>query len=217
MPMTDFFPRADGKITPWLTNFTTVANANLTTLGLAAADVTLITNDTTAYMNALNSVTAAKVALKQAVLAKKAAEKKAGTDVRTLSRKIQGNAGVTPALKAQLGLTPRTGARTKPSPVIPATINASGSSDGYNVVTWSTIENPRGTVYIVEAATSTSLGWVQVGAVTKARFVHSAQTPGATVMYRVIATRSNMASQPTGSVTVYGAPRKPAADLQMAA
>ena len=173
----DFLPAKDAELGPWLANFLTVANANLTTLGLVAADITPITSGTAAYNLAYTGVESAKAAMKSAVTGKDTGRKTITTAVRALVRKIQGNPNVTPQLKSALGINPRTTHAVLVSPVAPSNLMVSGSSNGVNSLDWKSNGNHPGTVYLVEAAFGASTNFVGITGVTATRFDHEGQVP----------------------------------------
>ena len=132
----DFLPRKKGDLLTWTNNFVLVANANLTTIGLAAADMTALTAAQTNFTNSINGVYAAKAALKGAVQAEKTATKALSNLVRSDVRRIQTVAAVTPTLKGQLGINPRTTVKSHEPPVTPTGLQAEGYSNGVNSLTW---------------------------------------------------------------------------------
>ena len=214
---TDFIPDKDAQLPPYLNNLVTYANANLAALTLVAGDITPISTGATAYGTALNNVATAKEALKQAILTKDAARKTVTTNVRVLSRKVQGIAVVTPAQKAALGLSPRTGQRQRTAPLTPAGLIATASADGTNTLSWNRNTNKLSTVFVVKTSYVGGSGWVYVDAITSTRYQHTGQTPGVSVYYRVTATRNKQSSEPSQSAIVYGPPRRIVTDLKIAA
>jgi hypothetical protein len=205
MSAEDYIPKPDAELPPYLNNFVTYANANLVALGLVAADVTPISTGATSYQTALNAVETAKEALKQAVIAKDTAKKTVTTNLRTTARKLQANPVVTPAQKAALGLTPRTGQRSHVEPSMPDSVLAEGNANGTNLIRWGRSKNPLGTIFVVEVQNPKTGDWHQVGAVSTLRFKHTGQTPGVFQVYRVIATRAGRQSEPSQAASVYGA------------
>ena len=215
---TDFIPDKDAQLPPYLNNLVTYANANLVALTLVAGDIAPTSTGATAYGTALNNVATAKEALKQAILTKDAARKTVTTNVRVLSRKVQGIAAVTPAQKAALGLSPRTGRRQRTAPLTPAGLIATASADGTNTLSWNrSLLNKPTTTFVIEASYMGGTGWEYVDSATATRYQHTGQTPGVSVYYRVTATRNKQFSEPSQSAIVYGPPRRIVTDLKIAA
>ncbi len=217
MPGDDFIPDGDKSLPPYLTNLTTYASANLAALGLVAGDITPISGGASAYQTALNNVTAAQDAYKQALLSKDAAKKTVVNNVRVLARKVQGNAAVTPAQKAALGFNPRTGERVNHKVYTPVNLIATPATDGTNSLKWKPGLNAAGTIYIIEMSYGKTDDWVYVTSVTAKRFVHRKQKPGVLVFYRVTAQRGDQKSEPSNPASVYGPSSSEEVDLRLAA
>ena len=199
----DFIPKQDAVLPVYLTELTGYANANLTALGLVAADLTPVTTGATNYQTALNTLATAKAAYKQAVIAKNAAKRAATGNVRTLAHKVQSNPAVLPAQKAAMGLTPRLGIKKHPAPAMPTDFKATPHADGTNVLTWKKSTNIPGTVYKIEAMTTRFSEWMLVDSTTSTRYLHKGQTPGAMMVYRVTASRAKRSSVPSLTASVY--------------
>lgn len=116
--MPDYIPSADAEFDSWLANFVTYASANLADLGLAAADLTPVTNAQTAWNAAFPAHTSAQAAAQAARQAKDAARSDVETAVRPLVRRLQASADVDDAERAALGITVPD---TTPTPVGPPT------------------------------------------------------------------------------------------------
>ncbi len=199
----DYIPKQDAQLPIYLTELTGYANANLAALGLIAGDVTPVTTNATTYTTALNTLATAKQAYRQAVIAKSAAKRAATGSVRTLAKKVQSNAAVTPAQKVAMGLTPRLGIKKHPAPVSPLALKATPYADGTNVLTWNKATNITGTVYKIEAMIGGSTQWIMIDSTTSTRYKHEGQTPGETIVYQVTASRAKRSSVPSLSASVY--------------
>ena len=102
-----FLPDSDAALQTWLTTFLNVANANLAILGLTPGDLAALAGEQGTFSSQLVMVDTDKKALKAAVTSKEVTHKLIAANARALAKRIQGNAAITPALKAQLGLNPR--------------------------------------------------------------------------------------------------------------
>ena len=117
----DYIPTSDAEFLAWSTNFFTVLNANLATVGLTAADVTPHTTAQTAFATAVTDQVAKQAALDGSVATKKTRRSAYATPLRPLVKRIQAHPGMTDALRAQLGITvpTRTKRRRSPGPELP--------------------------------------------------------------------------------------------------
>ena len=199
---TDFLPDSDAALLQWLTTFLSVANANLTTLGLVASDLTFLTADNANLTNQLTTVDTNKKALKSSVATKNTTHKRIANNVRILVRKIQGNSGVNAPLKDALGINPRNNKPSPLTPVAPANLTASGTDNGDNLLQWKRNGNHPTTVFLVEAQIGNG-PFVQVGAPTATKFTHTGQTPGTEITYRIRARRRTLISSPSNTATLY--------------
>ena len=202
----DFMPRGKTQLLAWLNNFNAVASANMATLGLTAADITAISGASGGFSSSIGVVKTAKANLKAATQGELGATKTVNTTIRGVVRRIQSNAAVAPALKASLGINPRTAVKNHAPPVTPTGLTAEAFSTGVNTVKWNRAGNKPNTIFAVQAQVGAAGDWVEVGSVTATKFDHVGQTPGMKTAYRVVATRAGMRSVPSPSVTVYGAP-----------
>ena len=117
--MPSFYPTTDTAFSLWLGNFITVANANLATLGLTAADITALTalkNDLDAKLTA---EIAARAAVHAATTARRTSRTNANTQVAFRGKVIGANPNIPNALKEQLGLKVRDTTPTSTAPAAP--------------------------------------------------------------------------------------------------
>lgn len=208
--MPSYLPAREQKLVAWLGNFLTVANAEISSLGITQADLTVITTDTGTLTDDLTTLTSAKAALQGAIRAKDASIKQVDKDVRALVKRIQSNPHVPASLKAQLGMTVPAPAPTKMPPVTPASLLATPLAIGVNALKWHKSGNKASTQYVVLAKTMTAgvsvyddSGWNIVGQTTRSRFDHTGVTPGVPMAYKVLAARADQASLPSLPATVY--------------
>ena len=201
--MQDYLPKKKGDLNAWTTNFITVVTANMTTIGLTSADKEALSVAQTAFGAAIGSVETAKGALKAAVQAEKTSTKTLTGLIRGDVRRIQANPAVTPTLKGQLRINPRTTPRNHTAPVTPTGLTVDGYANGVNSLRWNRAGNKPSAVFQIQAKIGTATDFVGVGNATAAKFDHSGQTPGVKIVYRVVATRAGMNSDPSSAVTVY--------------
>ena len=112
----DYLPDREADLQIWVNNFATVAQTNMTALGLTAGDMTALAGYQGGYGTSLNLITTAKASLRSATKGKNGAMKGLTTEVRALVRKIQGNPAVSVALKASLGINTRDTPRVNTPP-----------------------------------------------------------------------------------------------------
>ena len=213
----DYLPKGKTQLQAWLNNFNTVANTNMTALGLTAADMTALTGAASGLSTSISVMKTAKASLKAASQGELSATKTVNGTVRGVVRRIQSNAAVAPALKASLGINPRNAPKNHAPPVTPTGLTAEGFSTGVNSVKWNRAGNKQNTIFVVQAQVGAAGDWVEVGSKNATKFDHVGQTPGVKVAYRVLATRAGMASVPSPAVTLYGAPTTVALTLSKAA
>lgn len=101
---TDFVAVSDEGFVTQLSNLSGKAASVQATLGLTAADVTAITADYTAMQAAVVDVAAKLAAYQSAVQGKNATRAGVEKRLRSLAKRIKGNAAYTPAIGELLGL-----------------------------------------------------------------------------------------------------------------
>ncbi len=200
--MANYFPSKDADFIAWLANFLTVANANLAALGLIAGDLTPISTLQPTYSTNLNDVEAKKAALASAVDTKDATKDAIIQKLRIVVNKIQANPAVTPALKLQLGISPRDGSHYPVSPVPPNELVAELLPDGSIELDWSRNGNAPGTQFVIEYSIPPNLQWILLNVVTKTSFVHSGHPVGLPIQYIVKARRGDETSGPSNIAVV---------------
>lgn len=109
-----FLPDKDAALLAWGTNFSTLITATPTTYGLVAGQATSFAALLTSYSTALTACNPG-VRNKAAVLTKNTARAALKTSARLLARIVEGQATVTNAQKATLGLN----VRATPTPIPP--------------------------------------------------------------------------------------------------
>lgn len=109
---TDYIPSADAELSAWLDNFVKYANANLTSLGLVAADVTPLQDAMTAWDGKYADHLSAQAAAQGARQAKEESRKSAENTARLLAQRLQTNPNVQNSDRHLLGLNVRSTSRT---------------------------------------------------------------------------------------------------------
>ena len=193
MPST-YYPSKDAELVVWLGNFITVANANLATLGIVATDVDPIKALQPIYSTNLNDVETKKAALSASVETKDATKDSIIQKVRLLVNKIQANPAVTPSLKAQLGISTRTGSTNPQHPVAPTDLVAELQSDGSVNLTWNRNGNAPRIQFVIESIVGTGTDWVLLDVVTRTNYTHLGVSPGEQVKYCIKARKGTETS-----------------------
>jgi hypothetical protein len=202
MAANDYLPQKEGDLTPWTENFIAVANANLATLGLVAADISAITTKKSDYALALNN------AISLAASAKAATEKKnfvrdyLKDNIRLLTRQIQARPGVPDSLKVQLGIKTMDPTPAPSGPQIPTELSLEIIAGGQIYLKWNRNGNPQNTIFIIEASPSVGSGFVMIDTTTKSFLTTSHREPAGETYFRVKAKRGDAVSEP-GNVVVY--------------
>jgi hypothetical protein len=111
----DYIPSADAEFTGWLRNFITAALANLTELGLDAADITPVQNALTTWNTAYADNLSAQAAAKGTRETKDTARRDAEAVVRPLVQLLKARGTVTDAQRQSLGVPSRSTTRTAAS------------------------------------------------------------------------------------------------------
>lgn len=193
MPST-YYPSKDAELVVWLGNFITVANANLAALGIVATDVDPIKALQPTYSTNLNDVETKKAALSASVETKDATKDSIIQKIRLIVNKIQANPAVTPSLKAQLGISTRTGSTNLQHPVAPSDLVAELQSDGSVNLTWNRNANAPRTQFVIESIVGNGTEWSLLDVVTRTNYTHQGIGRGEQIMYRIKARKGNETS-----------------------
>jgi hypothetical protein len=110
---TNFIPSRGADLVNWSANFNTLIGATPTAYGLTTAQATAYGTAHTAYANAYSTATDPSTRTKSTIITKDVTRASLVALARQLARIIQANPAVTPAQKADLGLTVR---EVEPSP-----------------------------------------------------------------------------------------------------
>jgi hypothetical protein len=104
MPRNDFIPTGDAQFVVWHDQFKAAATSIGATLGITAADLTMIGDDNTELHARVDASAAADRAAQQATREKIAARKTAEANARNLARRLKTHKNYTAALGEQLGI-----------------------------------------------------------------------------------------------------------------
>lgn len=194
-------PNKDADYRTWLDNFATVALANATALDLTTGQTTQITALTTAFKNAYIASEAGKANVKGLISTKDGMRQASESQVRAVAKLINANPNIPSQLKADLGIN------VSPTPlgpvVTPANLVVNGTQNGVNTLSWKRNGNAYGTSFLIEYKPEGAGTWTMLTSVTRVRFEHMGQTPGAQVAYRVSAKRGSSQSAPTPATIAY--------------
>lgn len=201
--MTPYYKLGDTQLRTWADNFYQVATVNAAVLDLDPAELSSIDAARDAYVFALDNVAAAR-ALSMGATATKNTEKGDLLDIVSLfANQFQSNPAVSDELIAELGLVVR-GEGGGTVPLYPADgLTATGCSNGVNALKWQANGNEPGTTYLIQAAYDGTTDWEYVDVTTKTRYDDGDQTPGRSVLYRIIAKRSDDQAPPSNVAALY--------------
>ena len=201
--MASYYPTNDTQLIVWLNNFVTVANANLAALGLVAADMTPITTLQPTYTTTVNDVEIKKAALASATETKEATKEAVIQKFRLVVNRIQVNPAVTPALKAQLGISTNEGGKYPQHPVVPNELMATLIPEAGIELDWSRNGNGPGTQFVIEYRVLPSATWQLLDIITKTSYLHSGVALGTGIEYHIKARKGTQTSAPCNTVVVH--------------
>lgn len=184
MAKSDYIPGSDLAFQDWTGNFISVANMNLTILGLTTSDITLITNDKTLLDVTITDNEAKKAAAKAATKKKELSRKATEARARALVKRIQAKVDVTDDLKRQLQITVPGDAPSLP-PQIPLDLVANIKAEGTYELTWKRNNNSQSVIFIIEASFGNTNTFTQIGAIMKTSYVYTSLIPGQKITFRI--------------------------------
>lgn len=199
--VTENIPDKDALFSQWVLNFSSVATANATILGLTSGETSMFNALANAFEDAYDESQAAKVTAKAKVGQKDSIRNSCEPIFRKAAKMIGANSNVTAELKGDLGLkvTP-----TPVSPIVPpAELSVTGYANGDNVLVWKRNGNSTTTMFMIEAKAGTAANWSLVDSTKRTRYTHAGQTPGVEVKYRVYSKRGEVNSSPSNQASVY--------------
>lgn len=158
----DYIPNSDTEFSAWVKNFLDYLGANLTKLGLVAADLTPLETALTTWDTTYSANIAAQAAAQGTRQTKDAARNDLEALVRTLAKRLQASVAVLDADRQSLGLNVRSTTRT-----------AAAAPTSRPVATVDTRQRLQHTVSFVDELTPTSRAkpngvagceiWVKIG------------------------------------------------------
>lgn len=195
MAYKDYIPQKDTIYRDWLANFLTVANANLATLGLVAADITPLQTDKTNLGTAITNSETLQAQAKAATEKKNYIRKSSETKARAIVKRIQAKIDVPPDLKKQLQITVPGDSPAPPTvPYTPKDLVVNVIGSGTNELKWDRNGNVPSIIFVIEALIDDAKDFVQIFSTTKISYVHSGNPTGSKITYRVKALHGEIAS-----------------------
>ena len=186
-------PKNDEEFQRWVSNFATVANANLIALGLTSAEVTQLTEYAAQVRAAADVQEQRQEAAKSATTALRLVRAEAYSVAVFRAGAIEVNPGISEDLKTALGIPPRK-PRTVTPPVTPTELSVDVLNTTH-VLRWDPTGNIRGTRYLIEACgDEPGAAWRTLKVTGRTSFKNFDQPLGVRVNYRVRATRAEMDS-----------------------
>ena len=172
--------------------------------GVATATVDGLGIVTTQLAAANAAVVAARAAYRAAVDAREAKRGACAISLAGIARTVYANAAVSPSMVSALGLSPRSGSRTRVTPQSPLGLVAEPSANGTVRLRWARGGNPEGVVFLVEAQGPDGAWRIEEGT-TRAALTLDGFAPGEPAAFRVVATKNGRRSAPSGAATIYPA------------
>ena len=197
-----YYPLKDAEFSIWLGNFVNVANGNLVALGLVATDIDPVKAQQTTYTANLADVETKKTALAASVETKDATKNSIIQKTRLLVNKIQANPAVTPALKAQLGISTRDGGQNPTHPIALTDLIANLKPDGSIELNWSRNGNAPGDQVGIECCEAGSKDWKLLNVITKTSYTHVGHPLGTAIKFTVKARRADETSGPSNIAVI---------------
>ncbi len=201
--MANYFPVRETEFMVWLGNFVTAVNANLATAGLVAADLTPITTLQATLTSNIADVETKKAALASATETKEANKEAVIQKVRALVNRIQANAAVTPAIKAQMGITTRDGGNYPQHPVPPNELMVTLIPKIGVELDWSRNGNGPGTQFVIEYRVLPSAAWQLLDIINKTSYLHSGIAIGEGIEYQIKARKGSLTSGPCNTAVIH--------------
>ena len=201
--MGDYLPRKDMEFQSWLSNFLTVAEERIESLGIEKEELQTLSQSRQSLQEALESVETTRAAYLMATENKERARNVANSVARSVVRRVQANPRVTSEIKSDLRITVREVRTPQPPPVPPTRLVAVGFDNGQHDLRWQRGSNSLTTHYVIEAKIGSEDHWTKVDVVTATKYRHTGQTPGVKIVYRILARRSSKLSAPSNEFTLY--------------
>jgi len=191
------------ELSVFMTNLNAMAEAKKAELSISNALLSDLTEGKSDLDVGIDERQATKEAASAAVTGLKQKFKRALAAIAALNQTLKGNKDAPAELIEMLGLDVDDNSLTAIIPVAPTDLVVTGSSNGINLLKWSSGGNKPRTTYIVEAKIGDAPDYVFVKATTKTRFEHKNQTPGVKALYRVKAVHGDLESDCSNEAVVY--------------
>jgi hypothetical protein len=201
--MADYIPKPDAEAATYLENTANVLGDTPVPYGLTAAEGTALVNAAGAFRGALQDVDATKATLATMVATKDAKRATMEDLLRGAVQRIQVNPAVTDAMRGSAGIPLRDTTRSFNAPTPPLALQAMPDASGFNALKWEPGSNAAGARYVIEARIGAATEFATVDVVTATTYRHQGRTPGQPVIYRVLARRGEVLSQPSNTASVY--------------
>ena len=186
MPKRDYIPSKDTIYRDWLANFLTVANANLSTLGLVAADIAPLQTEKGSLDTAITNSETLQAQAKAATEKKNYIRKSSETKARAIVKRIQAKMDVPPDLKKQLQITVPGETPAPPSvPYTPKNLVVNVVGIGANELKWDRNGNIRTIIFNVEALINDAKDYMLLFSTRKTNFTHTDIPSGSKISYRI--------------------------------
>lgn len=184
--------------------FIEAAAENAKTLGLSDEQIAALVAQADGYEQALVDVVTIRAAYAAAVTAKEAELAALRKTVGQFAKTWRANADIPDDLLARLEVAPHDPKRTQPalSSVRDVVVTANGT--GELTLRWHANGNTRGTLYMVQTASSPDGIWSVADTTTTRKFVMLG-TPGTPIWFRVIAKRGRRVSPASTPVAMWTA------------
>ncbi len=201
--MADYIPKPDEEARVKMAQIVTWLSDNAGLVGLTPAEVTALDDARLSYFASLKAVNTAKTAQQNAVATKDGHRSELEVLVRAAVQRVQVNPAVTDAQRIAAGIPVRDDTRSFNAPTPPLALQATADASGFNALTWEPGSNAAGARYVIEARIGAATEFATVDVVTATTYKHQGRTPGQPVIYRVLARRGEVLSQPSNTASVY--------------
>ena len=198
----DFIPNNDREFLVWMQNFLEVSNEFKAELEITPTQLQEMA-DVIANFN--NDLGKAESIAQQAVVAtrQKNASREAGEGYfRTIARKFKGIINIADTILLALRLRVNDGERTRRAPVAPDDVIAKREANGDIHIEWDAVGNTQGTQYIIERRIVPETEFTIKDTSTRRSYTDKDVPLGKTAVYRIIAQRANVKSDPSMTVTI---------------
>ena len=195
---------SDGPLVTFGTNFVDVLNGAAAEYGLTQADLDAIQAALDGIATAVTDQFAAEAAFRGAIQLKKERRDAFLSLLSRYSKKFYADPDVDNGELAAVGLQPRDSTRSRVVPKTPVDFIASPRADGTVALKWRRNGNPYGVTFLVEARGDGDSEWKIVKITARMSTVLRGYAPGVRAEFRVLATKGDLTSGPSGVSVIYG-------------